>query len=72
MRMGRIPAPTRSGALALRKFTDVITAALTGGEDDVRTAVEALDRRDLARLANAFRLITLITDQHETRLRRLS
>jgi hypothetical protein len=36
-----------------RPYTDVLTAALRGGEDDVIASVTALDRRGRARLLNA-------------------
>lgn len=71
MRMGSIPTSGRRAAPAvLTRYTDVLTAALSGGEEDVSQAVETLDKRDLSRLLNALRVIELITGRRETRIRR--
>ena len=53
-----------------RLYTDVLTAALRGGEADVITAVEALDRRGRARMLNAMDAIRREVVLQETRSRR--
>lgn len=71
MRMGSIPARGRPAmSRPLQLFTDVLTAALSGGEDEITGAVQALDTRGLARLRNALRTIEMVADRHETRMRR--
>lgn len=71
MRMGSVPTQGRTAvSRALRPFTDVLTAALSGGEDEITGAVQALDTRGLARLRNALRTIEMVADRHETRMRR--
>lgn len=71
MRMGSIPAQGRPAmSRPLQPYTDVLTAALSSGEDEVTGAVQALDARGLARLRNALRTIEMVADRHETRMRR--
>lgn len=53
-----------------RSYTDVLTAALRGGEDDVTVSVAALDRRGRARLLNALDAIRREIVLRDTRLTR--
>lgn len=42
----------------------VITAALTGGEDDIRQALKGLNQSQLSRLRNALRMTADLAEQH--------
>lgn len=54
---------------ALRSYEAVLRAALTGGEDDIREALDGLDESDLSRLRNAMHNIAELAEHRRKGLR---
>lgn len=59
-------------ARTLVRITAAFRAALTGGEDDVRRALELLDESELSRLRNTMRVVGDLAEQQRKRVRRES
>lgn len=51
-----------------KPYTDVLAAALTGGEDDIRRALERLDESGLSRLRNALRNVADLAEDRRKHL----
>lgn len=58
----------RSENPAARRCADVLTAALSGGEDDVRQALAALDISELSRLRNAMHTVAELAERRRKQL----
>lgn len=54
----------------LRAYTGVLSAALSGGEDEVRRALSALDEKALHRLRNLIAVLDHLTGHRIQHLRR--
>ncbi len=54
----------------LQTYTQVLSAAISGGEDDLVQALGELGSRELARLINAMGLIQQVARRRDTELRR--
>lgn len=54
---------------ALRPYEAVLRAALTGGEDDIREALDSLDESGLSRLSNAMHNIAGLAEHRRKGLR---
>lgn len=49
-------------------YTAVLEAALNGGEDEIRDALEALDTSQLSRLRNTLRLVADLSEAQRKQL----
>jgi hypothetical protein len=56
--------------MTVDKYLSVLTAALTGWEDDITDAIDQLTPKERKRLLNAMNLVRLMTEYRETRDRR--
>lgn len=54
----------------LVKYTDVLKASLTGGEQDIRAALARLDESEASRLRNTLYAVSELAEAHRKSLRR--
>lgn len=53
----------------LALYTDVLQAALTGSEDDIRAALDQMDESELSRLRNNMQVIADLAEHRRKGLR---